>query len=126
MTRKRIHTGRQGEEEAVRLLGSMGYKILERNYRCPLGEMDIVAKDGPTLVFVEVRSRTGDAYGDPLESITARKQRRLSLIAFHYLQTRGLFGQPARFDVVAVRAGGRGEVLEVVKDAFDLWSGWGC
>ncbi|MCX7635647.1 MAG: YraN family protein [Syntrophales bacterium] len=125
MTRRRITTGRRGEEEAVRRLEGMGYKVLERNYRCPLGEMDIVAQDGGCLVFIEVRSRTGKAFGDPLASVTAVKRQKLSRIAVHYLQARGLDGRPARFDVVAVHMGEEGTVVEVVKDAFDLWDGWG-
>lgn len=112
--------GRRGEEEAVKFLSRKGYKILERNYRCTLGEVDIIARDGDILVFAEVKSRRSDAYGDPLESITLEKKRRISLVALHYIQHKKLHGVPARFDVVAIRMGNETVELDLIKDAFEL------
>ncbi|HLE18234.1 MAG TPA: YraN family protein, partial [Syntrophales bacterium] len=69
----RIRTGKAGEETAVRHLQKLGYRILERNYRCPVGEIDIVAKDKNTIVFVEVKSRKTEEFGDPELAVGAKK-----------------------------------------------------
>ena len=120
MTRARLQTGRQGEELAVRYLQENGYLILERNFRCPLGEMDIVARHGDILVFVEVRSRRSEVYGEPLESIGIVKQKKLSRIALYYLQKHNLQGQKARFDVLGVKIQPGGHEIHIVRDAFDV------
>ena len=123
MTMARLHTGREGEEAAVHFLRGKGYRIIERNFRCPCGEMDIVARHGDVLVFVEVRSRRSHNFGLPLESIGPVKQRKLSRIALFYLQKYHLLDAcKARFDVVGVRIGTTGPEIELVQDAFDLAS----
>jgi len=97
--------GRRGEELAAELLRARGYTIVERNFRCRAGEIDLVALDGPTVVFVEVRSRRGERVGTPLESVDPRKQARLTLVARHFLHARRLdesSGAPGS------RAGARG------------------
>lgn len=109
-----------GEEIAAEHLVGAGYKILERNFRCPLGEIDIVARDRETLVFVEVRSRRTDNYGSPLESVGFSKQKKLSLVAAYYLNRHGLQEMKARFDVVAVKIRPSQSEVEHVRDAFDL------
>jgi putative endonuclease len=81
-------------------------KVLERNFRCPSGEIDIVAKDGKTTVFVEVRSRQAKGFGTPEESITLLKRTRLIRAAQWYLKQRKLFDSSARFDVVTIRWNG--------------------
>ena len=98
----RISLGRLGENEAVRSLQGKGLSIVQRNFRCKLGELDIVARDGPFLVFVEVRTVTGYSRGTPQESITPKKKRRLRKLAMFFMQYSGLNNTPARFDVIAV------------------------
>jgi putative endonuclease len=97
-------TGLIGEDAAERLLARHGLAILARNYRTRQGEIDLVARDGDTLVFVEVRSRASDRFGGAIESITVAKRRRLVAAARHYLSklTRE---PPCRFDVVTLEAG---------------------
>ncbi|HOF05578.1 MAG TPA: YraN family protein [Syntrophales bacterium] len=120
MTRERISTGRLGEDIAARYLARCGYEILARNWQCPLGELDIVARDGGTLVFVEVRSRRSDSFGTPLESVGRVKQRKLSLVAACYLNSHGLVNAAARFDVAAVKLLPAGPEVELIRDAFDV------
>ncbi len=94
--------GTRSERAAARYLRKLGYRILARNYTCPLGELDLVALDGTCLVFVEVRStESGDATR-PAASVDAEKQRRLTRLALHFLQRKNLLNQTARFDVLAV------------------------
>jgi putative endonuclease len=97
---QRDSLGIRGENVAARFLRNRGYNILDRNYRCALGEIDIIARDGKTLVFVEVKTRTSDG-PTPEEQVNATKQHQLTKAARFYLSR---FGSqpPARFDVVAV------------------------
>jgi len=120
MTKERISTGKMGEEIAAKHLVGVGYEILERNFRCPLGEMDIVARDHETMVFVEVRSRRTDNYGSPLESVGFTKQKKISRVAEYYLNRHGLQQVKARFDVVAVKLSPSRPEVELIRDAFDL------
>jgi putative endonuclease len=91
--------GDRGEREAARHLKRKGFKILLRGYRITQGEIDLIARDGDVLVFVEVKSRR---QGAPAEAVTPEKQRRLSLAALHFLKQHGLLDQRCRFDVVAI------------------------
>jgi putative endonuclease len=102
--------GKRGEEIAAAYLQQQGYLILARNWRCPLGEIDIVAREGETWVFVEVRARRGNRFGTPEESITPDKQAKLVEVAQTYLQEAGLGNVDSRIDVVAIELGQRGEV----------------
>jgi putative endonuclease len=107
--------GESAEALAGAYLQARGLVIAERNYRCRFGEIDIVARDGRMLVFVEVRRRRSDAFGGPAESITAAKRRRLISAARHYLvHTRD--ASPCRFDAVLIR--GEPPRIEWVRDAF--------
>jgi len=117
----RIELGVIGEEAAVRLLRRRGYRIRERNVRAPMGELDVVAEDRGTLVFVEVKTRSTLEYGDPFESISPHKQRRLQRLALYYLATRRLADRPCRFDAVAVTVApdGRVQRLELLVNAFE-------
>jgi putative endonuclease len=119
----RIGLGKSGEEMACRELQRQGYAILARRYRTRYGEIDIVARDGPTIIFVEVKARTSDHYGDPTESVTLHKQARITAMAEDFIARRGLAGAPCRFDVVAVRFGVVGKLeVELIKGAFDaVW-----
>jgi putative endonuclease len=94
--------GRYGEELAARYLAGEGFAVLERNWRCELGEIDIVARDGDTLVVCEVKTRRGLNYGTPLESITYRKLVRLRKLAGRWLQTHQLRPAAVRIDIISV------------------------
>lgn len=121
MTIERLRLGRRGEEFARGFLERSGYRIICCNYRCKLGEIDIIAKDGETLVFVEVKTRTDFAFGSPAAAVTMKKQRQICRAAQCYLAEHGLFGTPARFDVIAIFLGKNGrEQIELIADAFEL------
>ena len=119
MSRHRQSIGKEGEEIARKYLEKRGYKIVTANYRTRHGEIDLIARDGATLVFIEVKTRTQERFGSPLAALTARKCLNISRVALHYLITHGGTEQPARFDVVSVRPGEAAEV-ELVQNAFDL------
>jgi putative endonuclease len=116
---RRIGLGKLGEELAVRELQRRGYAILDRRYRTRAGELDIVAREGETVVFVEVKARANDRCGAPAEAVTRGKRRRLALMAADYLARRRLVKAPCRFDVVAVEAGER-RVVTLYRSAFTL------
>ena len=113
-------TGKRGEELAAAYLAEAGYRIVERNYRCLFGEIDIVAWEGETLVFAEVKSRRSEAYGTPQLAVGHEKQKKISRIALHYLSEKRLCRSPARFDVVAVMLLSQGPRIELIRDAFEL------
>jgi len=116
----RISLGKSGEDAACRELRRRGYEILTRRFRTRLGELDIVARDGATIVFVEVKTRTNANFGSPTEAVTALKQRRVWLMASDYLQRHGRHQRPCRFDVVAISIDADGRrVVEVLRGAFD-------
>ena len=81
MTRERLELGERGEALALKKIKSLGYKKIVKNYRCPLGEVDLVAKDGDTLVFIEIKTRRGRPLGFAKEAVNARKQRQISKVA---------------------------------------------
>ncbi|MGQ9693494.1 MAG: YraN family protein [Thermodesulfobacteriota bacterium] len=120
MNKERISLGKIGEELAVAHLKKMKYKILERNYKCPLGEMDLVARDKNTLVFIEVKTRKTKDFGGPAAAVDLHKQRQLSKVALHYLNQKKLNNIPARFDVVAIELIGSTPQVEVIPNAFEL------
>jgi putative endonuclease len=93
--------GINGEDLAARHLVGAGFTLVSRNWRCPVGEIDIIAHDGADLVIVEVKTRTTTAYGDPVEAVTYRKQRKLRELAALWLQEHPHRG-PVRFDVITV------------------------
>ena len=110
--------GQQGEELAAAYLEKRSYIVRERNWRCPVGEMDIVAEDGGCLVFIEVRTRRGRKYGSPEESVTSAKQAKLVELAQTYLQEHDWDGD-WRIDVAAVEMTPGGKLLrvELIKNA---------
>jgi putative endonuclease len=112
--------GKRGEALACRLLKEKGYKIIERNFLTPIGEIDIVAREGQTLVFVEVKTRESDAFGSAKWAVDRRKQQKLSRVALYYLNLKAWQDRPARFDVVAVDMEPGGERIELFRNAFDL------
>jgi len=109
----RRRLGAFGERLAAAHLEAKGYRIRDRNYRCREGEIDIVAQDGETLVFVEVRTRRGDALGGPAESVTATKQLRLVAAATAYVQSLAQPPADQRIDVVAVQLSPGGRLLAI-------------
>jgi putative endonuclease len=114
-----VALGISGEKLACEELARRGYAILATRYRTRAGEIDIVATDGGTLVFVEVKTRSSEDFGIPAEAVTRRKQRRIVTMAKWYLSEKHLHGSLCRFDVVTVLwRPGRPPVLEVVKNAF--------
>lgn len=120
----KLTLGQWGEQEAVRFLRKAGYRILERNVRTPLGEIDIVARHGGVLTFIEVRTRHGaNGISRALESVDSRKQGRLNRLALWYLKKKNLFGRRARFDVVAVCRDGKGSSATLIRDAFQSGKG---
>jgi putative endonuclease len=115
----RQNLGKRAEDLASRELVSRGYQILQRRFRTQYGEIDIVARDGGTLVFVEVRARAGEDYGSAEDSITARKIWRMTRMAQAYLMVHRLGDVDCRFDVVAVDWSGPEPVLTLYQSAFD-------
>lgn len=115
----RRDSGMLGEKLALQHLRSVGYNIIETNFRCHAGEIDIVARQGDCLVFVEVRTRSGEGFGTPEESITAAKKARLISLALIYLQTHRHLPEQWRIDVVAVELGVGREPkrIEVIQNA---------
>lgn len=100
----RVQIGRQGEHAAKSYLVSQGYRILEQNWRCRAGELDLIAEIGTTLVFVEVRTRRSSTFGTPQESVDFRKQQKVRKLAQIYINYRGVpDDQDLRFDVISVR-----------------------
>lgn len=107
--------GAYWEQKAGAYLESIGYEILEYNFRCRMGEIDIIARDGEYLVFCEVKYRAGTGKGYPTEAVDKRKQRVISKCALYYLTKKGTMELPCRFDVVTILNG----KLQVIKNAFD-------
>jgi putative endonuclease len=115
--------GRKAEDMAVRFLKKCGYKILDRNYRTRSGEIDIIAREGDSLVFVEVKARSSERYGSAKAAVTARKQRQVSKVALGYLKMTDQSHVKARFDVVTVtRREGRHDI-HLIRNAFGLTYG---
>ncbi len=119
--RSRKRLGAAGEELAARELARRGYVIHERNWRCAAGEIDLVAGQGESLVFVEVKTRRGDQFGAPEEAITPTKRAHLIAAAQTYLQERGLADGAWRIDIVAIELSQRGELarLEIIENAVE-------
>lgn len=112
--------GARGEEIAVTYLKRQKYRIIETNFRCRCGEVDIIARDGKTLVFVEVKTRRTASYGLPQLAVTPFKQRQISKAALTYLSKNRLMEESARFDVVSVLLVDTSPTVDHIKNAFDL------
>ena len=124
MNRSQRSIGHSWEDFAARRLAAAGLQILARRYSCRIGEIDLIALDGDTLVFVEVRFRARSAYGDAAESVTAQKQRRIISAARHFLMRHPEYEQSAiRMDVIALEAAGNSAPAETnvrwIRAAFD-------
>jgi len=113
MTQARRRLGQVGEQMAADHLSGLGYEIVERNYRCPAGEIDLVARQAGRWVFVEVRTRRGSRFGTPEESVTARKRAHIIASAQHYLQDHDALTADWRIDAVAIVLSTGGRVLRI-------------
>jgi putative endonuclease len=111
--------GKRGEELACAELQRLGYAILDRRYRTRFGEIDVVCRHRGVIVFVEVKTRSGDAFGEAAEAVTVPKQRRIARMAVDFLSRRRLADCPCRFDVVAVSFDRDRPRVEVYENAFD-------
>ena len=112
--------GSWAEHEVCAYLRASGYEILETNFRCREGEIDVVARDGSSLVFVEVKARTGTGYGVPADAVDLKKRQRLARCALRYLIDRKASAQEVRFDVASVLARpGRAPSIRILRGAFD-------
>lgn len=120
MTKERLKLGREGEDLALRKVESLGYKCIARNYRCSLGELDLVARDGDSLVFIEIKTRRGKSLDYAKEAVHERKQRQMSKVALAYMKKTGCEDARARFDVVVIHQKGLDKEIEVIRNAFDL------
>ncbi len=120
MTKKRLELGKFGEDLAYQKVKRLGYKKIIRNYRCPLGEVDLIAYDKDTLVFIEIKTRKGRSLGYAKEAVNARKRLQLSKVALFYMKGSNCIDSRARFDVVAISINGDKTQIEVVQNAFDL------
>jgi putative endonuclease len=118
MSRARVALGKTGEDLACGELERRGYAIIARRYRCRGGELDIVARDGPTLVFVEVKARDSHAFGDAAEAVTWQKRQRIVRLASEYVMRHHLNESRCRFDVVSIQFDEGRPVIEVFQDAF--------
>ncbi len=119
MRSARSRVGQKGEIIAAAELGKLGYLIIDSNYRTQYGEIDLIARDGEYIVFVEVRSLTNTAYCKPIETINERKINRILYAAQHYITSKGLGECAMRFDVVEVEhIKGSTPIVTITKDAF--------
>ncbi|MDP2720053.1 MAG: YraN family protein [Dehalococcoidia bacterium] len=118
LTKKEV--GAYGEELARKYLEKNGYRVLETNYRCPLGEIDIVALHKKELVFIEVRTKSGTSFGSPEESVTRAKKEKLASLAYYYLQHHSRLPSSWRIDMVPVELDGEGKVkrIEIIENAL--------
>jgi putative endonuclease len=116
----RREVGAIGESLAVKALKKGGYRIVALNHRSKLGEIDIIAKDGDSLAFIEVKTRRTGRFGEPKMAVTPDKQRKISMVALDYLKETGQTNEKARFDVVAIRLFQGSPKIEIIKNAFDL------
>lgn len=121
MSKEHLCLGRKGEEAAAKFLQENKYKILTRNYKTKLGEIDIIAQDKDTLIFIEVKARHTDRFGLPCEAVSRPKQRQISKAALSFLKENNLLNKKARFDVVSVLYSPDGATrIDLTKNAFEL------
>ena len=120
MTIRSFHFGKKNEKLATGFLKRGGFRILEKNFRTPGGEVDIIAVEGDVFVFVEVKARRSSRYGHPKWAITPSKQRHLSAAAIAYLKRVGKTGSRARFDVITIQYADDRPHIEHIRNAFEF------
>ena len=118
MTQERLALGVKGEDLACEALVERGCAVVTRRYSTEHGEIDIVARDGETLVFVEVKTRRDGSFGDPEEAVTVQKQQRLVWMAMDYLARQNVGEVECRFDVIGINTSTTPPVVTVISDAF--------
>ncbi len=121
VTKERLELGRRGEDIAARFLKKMGYKIIERNFRCRIGEIDIIAFEKGVLIFIEIKTRTSDSFAPPQLSVNRLKQQKIINSALSYLVQKRITGIDCRFDIIAITFPAdikKGEKVTLIKDAF--------
>lgn len=118
MSRESLLFGKKSEAEAAQFLQERGYRIVEKNYRTPFGEIDLIAYDGKTVVFIEVKARNGR--GLPHWAVDGRKQKKVSLVALSYITRQRLVDWSCRFDVVLIQKSETGHRIEVIQNAFEV------
>lgn len=120
MSRERQKLGRLGEDLALKKIKKLGYKPVTRNFRCALGEIDLIARHGEYLVFIEIKTRRGRSLGYAKEAVTLKKKRQISKVALAYMKENNCCNIKSRFDVIAVSIYGKEADIEVITDAFEL------
>lgn len=115
--------GNIGEDLTCEYLKSIGMKIIERNYRLRTGEIDVIAMDGETVVFIEVKTRSNSNYGTPAESVTVNKQKKISQTARTYAVRKNLNDCDFRFDIVEVYYNKNNYRINLIKNAFEVYDG---
>lgn len=120
MSKQNLYLGKFGEESAIDLLKTNGYRILARNYKTKLGEIDIIARDKDTVCFIEVKTRHSDRFGLPQEAISRSKQRHIAKVALVFLKENNLLDKRARFDVISIMHSEDTSKLDLIKNAFEL------
>ena len=121
MTTKRLQLGELGESLAIEHLKQEGYRIIQKNFKNRLGEIDIIAQDKDTLCFIEVKTRTSNQFGTPFEAVSHVKQHKLSQMALSYLKSKQLDDALARFDIISVSwLSPDSAHIELLKNAFEI------
>jgi len=116
----KIQTGKEGEKIAADFLKKKGYRIIETNFRCAIGEIDIIAREKDELVFIEVKTRTSGDLGFPEQAVGIKKQKKMSQLALWYLQKVNTNDTATRFDVLAIMILPAGNEIKLIKNAFDF------
>ncbi len=112
--------GDRGEMIAWNYLIQRGYRLLEKNYRCRIGEVDVIAKKGKRIAFIEVKTRSSDRYGTPSEAVHAQKQKKMARLAEWYLKEKKIIQAPVSFDVVEVKWDLKSPQIRLIENAFSL------
>ncbi len=120
MTADRRALGKSGEKLAVAFLKKKGYRILSVNFRTRSGEIDIIAEHKNIIIFIEVKSRSTDSFGSPVQAVTPRKQRQISKVALEYISIHNFFDTDARFDVISIYYQNKKAVIDHILNAFEL------
>lgn len=116
----KIKTGKEGEIIAAAFLKKNGYRIIGKNFRCAIGEIDIIAQEKDELVFIEVKTRTSRELGFPEQAVGIKKQKKMSQLALWYLQKKNIKDTASRFDVLAITILPAGNEIKLIKNAFDF------
>jgi len=116
----KLEFGKAAEKEAAEFLKTKGYKIIHRNYKTKLGEIDIIAEHKKVICFIEVKARHSLYLGEPQEAVSEKKQRQISKVALYYLKTNRLLNRPARFDVLALLYTHNLPKISLITNAFEL------